>query len=156
MDETLKQIGELLLQSVPTVIFMILLYGLYGVLVDKPLVKTLAERRSKTEGAIEKARADMADAEARTEDYEQRLREARLAMFKTQEARRQRAIQARADAAAEARAKAETQIADARADIETDKLAAQERLQSESGRLAIEIMRAVLHPGTPQTPAGAR
>ena len=83
MDETLREIGELLLQSIPTVIFMVLLYGLYNVLVHKPLVSVLAERRSKTEGAIEKARADIAEAEDRTAEYEQKLRDARMAMFKS-------------------------------------------------------------------------
>jgi F-type H+-transporting ATPase subunit b len=156
MDETLRQIGELLLQSVPTVMFMILLYGLYSGLVHKPLVRVLAERRSKTEGAIEKARADMAAAEARTAEYEQKLREARMAMFKSQEARRQLAAQARAAAVAEARTKAQAQIAEARAAIEKDKIAAQETLQSESGRLAIEIIRTVLHSANPQAPAGMR
>src|ERR1700736_108605 len=104
MDETLRQIGELLLQSIPTVIFMILLYGLYVVLVHQPLGKVLEERRTKTQGAIEKAQADIAAAEARTTEYERRLREARLVMFKTQEARRQRAEQARAPRIAQARA----------------------------------------------------
>ena len=96
MDQTLRQVGELLLGSIPTIIFMVLLYGLYNLLVHKPLAKVLAERRSKTEGAVEKARADIAAAEARTAEYEQRLREARLAVFKSQEARRQQALQARA------------------------------------------------------------
>jgi F-type H+-transporting ATPase subunit b len=156
MDETLRQIGELLLQSVPTVIFVVALYGLYSGLVHRPLVKVLAERRSKTEGAIEKARADMASAEARTSEYEQKLREARMAMFKSQEARRQQAAQARAQVVAEARTKAQAQILEARAGIEKDKVIAQETLQSESGRLAIEIIRSVLHSASPQAPAGAR
>ena len=78
MDETLRQVGELLLGSIPTVVFMVLLYGIYNAVVHKPLVKVLAQRRAKTEGAIEKARADIAAAEARsTAEYEQRLREAR-------------------------------------------------------------------------------
>src|ERR1700736_6419431 len=121
MDETLRQIGELLLQSIPTVIFMILLYGLYSALVHKPLVSVLAERRSKTEGAIEKARGDMAAADARTAEYEQKLREARIAMFKSQDARRQLAALARAAVVAEARTKAQAQTAQARAAIEKDK-----------------------------------
>ncbi len=156
MDETLRQIGELLLQSVPTVIFMVLLYGLYSVLVHKPLVSVLADRRSKTGGAIEKARADMAEAEARTAEYEQKLREARFAMFKSQEARRQEAAKARAAVVAEARTKAQAQILEARAAIEKDKVAAQETLQSESGRLAMEIIRAILHSSNPKPPIGAR
>jgi len=126
---------------------MVLLYGIYSVLVHKPLVKVLAERRSKTEGAIEKARADIAAAEARTAEYEQRLREARIAVLKKQEARRQQALQERAAAVAEARIKAQAQVEQARAGIEQDKAAAQLGLQAESARLAAEIIRIVLRPG---------
>jgi len=91
MDQTLHQLGELLLGAVPTVILLALLYGLYTSIVHKPLQRVLAERRSKTEGAIEKSHADIAEAEARTSEYEKRLREARAAIFKAQEARRQKA-----------------------------------------------------------------
>jgi F-type H+-transporting ATPase subunit b len=154
MDETLRQVGELLLGSIPTIIFMVLLYGIYTALVHKPLVKVLAERRRKTEGAIEKARADIAAAEARTAEYEQRLREARMMVFKNQEALRQQALQARAAAVAEARNRAQAQIEHARTAIEKDKVAAQAGLQAESGKLAAEIIRIVLRPGTAQTPVG--
>jgi len=154
MEQTLRQLGELLLGAIPTIIFMVLLWGAYTALVYKPLTKVLAERRSKTEGAVEKARADIAAAEARTAEYEQRLREARLAVFKSQEARRQQAMQARAAAVAEARSKAHGQVEQARAAIEQDKIAAQEKLQVESSRLASEIIRAVLQPGTAPAPAG--
>jgi F-type H+-transporting ATPase subunit b len=154
MDETLRQVGELLLGSIPTIIFMVLLYGIYSALVHKPLVKVLAERRSKTEGAIEKARADVAAAEARTAEYEQRLREARITVFKNQEALRQQALQARAAAVAEARNRAQAQVEQARAAIEKDKVAAQAGLEAESGKLAAEIIRIVLRPTMTQTPAG--
>lgn len=153
MDETLRQVGELLLGSIPTIIFMILLYGIYNAVVHKPLVKVLAERRGKTEGAIEKARADIAAAEARTAEYEQRLREARVAVFKHREALRQKALQARAEALTQARIKADTQVEEAKAAIEKDKAAAQAVLQTESGKLAAEIIRIVLHPGTAPVPA---
>jgi F-type H+-transporting ATPase subunit b len=154
MDETLRQVGELLLGSIPTIIFMVLLYAIYTVLVHKPLVKVLAERRSRTEGAVEKARADIAAAEARTAEYEQRLREARMTVFKNQEALRQQALQARAAAVAQARNKAQAQVEEARAAIEKDKIEAQAGLQAESGKLAAEIIRIVLQPGTTRTPAG--
>jgi F-type H+-transporting ATPase subunit b len=156
MDEILAQLGGLLLGSIPTIIFLVTLYASYAVLVHKPLVRVLAERHARTEGAMEKARADIAAAEARTAEYEQRLREARIATFKRQEARRQQAVQARAAAAAEARARARSQIDKAKADIEKEKLAAQAGLEAESGRLAAEIMRAVLSPMTIQAPAVGR
>ncbi len=154
MDETLRQLGGLLLGSIPTVIMLVLLYAVYTVVLHKPLARVLAERRAKTEGAIEKARADVAAAEARTAEYEQRLREARIAVFRNLEARRQAAMQARAAALATARSRAHQQVEEARAAIEQDKIAAQEGLQSESVRLATEILRRVLRPVSAHSPAG--
>ena len=146
MDETLRQIGGLLLGSIPTVICFLLLYGLYTVLVHKPLARVLSERRARTQGAIEKARADVASAEARTVEYEQRLREARLALFKAQEVRRAKASQARAAAIADARERAQHQINQARTEIESEKTVAKGSLEAEAGRLAAEIIRTVLEP----------
>jgi F-type H+-transporting ATPase subunit b len=156
MDETLRQVGELLLGSVPTVIIFLLLFGLYTVLVHRPLARVLSERRARTQGAIEKARADVASAEARTADYEQKLREARLALFKLLEARRAQAAQARAAAVAEARKSAQAQLEQARAVIEQDKASAEKVLDGEAGRLAQEIIRMVLDPTLAQAPAGGR
>ena len=146
MDQTLRQLGELLLGAVPTVILLALLYALYNTLVHKPLHRVLAERRSKTEGAVEKSRADIAAAEARTSEYEQRLREARATVFRAQEARRKTALDARAAAMNDVRSKAQAQVQLAKADIEKDREAAQNGLQAEAQSLATEIMRRVLEP----------
>ena len=146
MDETLHQLGELLLGSIPTVILLALLYALYTAIVHKPLSRVLANRREKTEGAVEKSKADIAAAEARTSEYEQKLREARATVFRAQEARRQAALQARANAVGEARTKAQAQVQAAKADIESDRAAAEKGLQSEAAALAQEIVRRVLQP----------
>jgi F-type H+-transporting ATPase subunit b len=146
MDQTLHQLGELLLGAVPTVIMLALLYGLYTTIVHKPLRRVLEERRSKTEGAIEKSKADIAAADGRTSEYEQKLRDARAAVFRRQEARRQLAVQARANAVQEARAKAQAQVQAAKADIEGDRSAAEKGLQGEVTALAQEIVRRVLQP----------
>src|ERR1700733_12646570 len=128
MDQTLRQLGELLLGAVPTVILLALLYVLYATIVHKPLRRVLEERRSKTEGAIEKSQADIAAAEARTSEYEQRLREARATVFRAQEARRKVALDARAAALAEARERAQASVQAAKADIQKDRDAAQDAL----------------------------
>jgi F-type H+-transporting ATPase subunit b len=146
MDQTLKQLGELLLGAVPTVILLAFLYALYTVLVHKPLERVLAERRSRTEGAVEKSKSDIAAAEARTAEYEQKIREARASVFRTQEARRQAASQARATAVNEARTRAQAQVQAAKTDIEKDRAAAEQGLQAEVASLAQEIMRRVLQP----------
>jgi len=150
MDETLRQIGGLLLGSIPTIIFFLLLFGLYTLLVHKPLARVLAERHTRTEGAIEKARADIASAEARTAEYEQKLKEARLSLFKAQEARRAQAAQARTTAIADARAKAQARVEQAREEIERDKAAAKGSLEGEATRLAAEIICRVLTPAAAQ------
>jgi len=146
MDQTLRQLGELLLGAVPTMILVTLLYALYSGLVHRPLGRVLAERRAKTEGAVEKSRADIAEAEARTSEYEQRLREARATVFRGQEARRKAALDARAAAVSEARTKAQAQVQAAKADIQKDREAAQAGLQGQAQDLAREIVRRVLQP----------
>ena len=146
MDETLRQLGELLLGAVPTVIMVALLYALYTGIVHKPLARVLTERRGKTEGAVERSKADIAAADARTAEYEQKLREARAAVFRAQEAKRQAAVQARTNAVNEARNKAQTQIQAAKADIERDRAAAEKSLQAEAATLAQEVVRRVLEP----------
>ena len=146
MDQTLRQLGELLLGSVPTVILLAVLYALYTAIVHKPLQRVLAERRAKTEGAVEKSRADISAAGARTAEYEQRLREARASVFRAQEARRQTALQARGIALNDARNKAQAQVQAAKQAIEADRVAAQAGLQKDAAALADEIVRRVLQP----------
>ena len=146
MEQTLRQLGELLLASVPTIILLWLLYIVYVFVVHRPLTAVLAERQKRTQGAMEKARADIAAAEARTADYEQRLREARQKVFKSLDARRQKAAEARGVAVNEARMRAQEQVKHARAALEQDKQEAMSKLQSEAGRLAGDIVRSVLRP----------
>jgi F-type H+-transporting ATPase subunit b len=156
MDPLLKQVGELLLGAIPTAVLLLLLYALYTSLVAKPLKRVLEQRRERTEGAILKARADIAAAEARTQEYEQRLRDARLAIFKAQEARRQAAQKARATAVAAARERAQQQIREARAAIEQDMIAARQSLQGEAERLASDIIRTILKPAAVAATAGSQ
>ena len=90
MDETLRQIGELLLGAVPTIIFFLFLYGLYTLLVHKPLARVLAERRARTQGAIEKARADVAAAAAQARANAQaQIEQARVAIEQDKAAAKQ-------------------------------------------------------------------
>jgi F-type H+-transporting ATPase subunit b len=141
---------------VPTVILLATLYVLYTFLVHRPLTAVLAERRNRTQGAMEKARADIAAAEARTADYEQRLREARQKIFKGQEARRQQASQSRSQAVTQARTRAQEQVKQARDAMEEDKRQAMSKLQADAARLATDIVRTVLRPMTSPSQAGGQ
>ena len=155
MEETLRQLGGLLLGAIPTIVLFLLLFVAYRTLVNVPLEKVLALRRARTEGALEKARADIAAAEARTAEYEQKLREARVSIFKAQEARRQQALQARAAAIAEARAQADAQVKQYKASLAQDVALSKANLQAEADRLASTIIESLLRQvGVAQHPAG--
>lgn len=152
MDETLRQLGVLVLGSIPTIILFLILYAAYRSLVHKPLQQVLAQRRARTEGALEKARADIAAAEARTTEYERNLREAQMAVFKLQENQRQAALQARSLALAEVRSAAGVRVEQAKAALAEEVELAKGTLQTESERLSSEIIRSILRQV--QAPAG--
>jgi F-type H+-transporting ATPase subunit b len=143
MDEILKQLGGLVLGSVPTILLFLVAFAAYRVIVYSPLSRVLSERRGQTEGALEKARADIAAAEAKVAEYENALREARMTIFRSQESRRQKALEARAQVVTEARAQAEAQVREARAAIGAQIAQSKASLQSESQRLAKEVIEAI-------------
>jgi len=144
MEQTLRQLGELLLGAIPTMVLLLGLYGTYHVLLHKPLEAVLAERRKRTLGAVEKARADIAVAATRASEYENRLREARLAVFKALDNRRKQAVDARSAAVAQARERAQEQIAAAKAKLEQETAAARTTLGASSDTIASQIIKAVL------------
>jgi F-type H+-transporting ATPase subunit b len=148
MDETLRQLGELAFGAIPTIILFVLIWILYRLIVHNALIRALSERRSQTVGATEKARTDIAAADRKTAEYEQKLREARLAVFKSQETRREQVLEEKTMAVAEARAAAETMIASARAQIQKESEIAKVRIEAESSNLAKEIIRSILRAGS--------
>ena len=146
MEKILTQLGELLLGAVPTVILLITLIVLYKSILHNKLVAVLSERKARTEGAVQKAKADLAAAEAKTSEYETKLREAKMALYKQQEARRKQIMDARAATLTEARAAGDAKVKEAHAGIEKDMQAARAQLGAESEKLAAEIVRVVLTP----------
>jgi F-type H+-transporting ATPase subunit b len=154
MDKVLHQIGELLLGSVPTILLFLLTWAMYNFIVHRKLMAVLDERRAKTEGAVEKAKRDIAAAETKAAEYEQRIREARQAILKAAEERRRQIMEARAKTLADAKAAAETEVKAARAALEKDVVEARASLQTESESLAAVIVRTVLRPAGSAVPAG--
>ena len=148
MDQTLKQLGELALGAIPTIILFVFIWILYRFIVHNPIVRALNERRSKTIGAVEKAKGDIAAAEQKTAEYERRMQEARVAVYKAQESRRHQILEQKIMAIAEARAAAESHVTTVREQIKKETEIAKVRVESESSKLATEIIRAILRTGT--------
>jgi F-type H+-transporting ATPase subunit b len=129
MDAILRQIGELLVNSIPTIISVLILWTAYRFIVHGKLRQVLEQRHALTEGAIERAQQEIATAEKRTAEYEQRVRDARSQIFKTQQANRQRVMEERNTALAESRQRAGEMVKKARAVLEAETAGAKGTLE---------------------------
>jgi len=147
MDAALqKAIGELLLSAVPTIIIFLGFFAAYTCAALPVLQRILAERPQASWAQLIAADCHAAAADAKTAEYEQRLREARAAVYKQQEARRKQHLEARAAVIAEARKAAEGKVKAAKAEIDAEASDAKASLGKQSEELAQEIIRAVLQP----------
>jgi F-type H+-transporting ATPase subunit b len=146
MDAILRQIGELLISSIPTIISVLIVWISYRFLVHGKLQQVLAQRHALTQGAIERAQQEIEVAEKRTAEYEQRVREARSQIYKTQQANRQRIMEERNAVLAESRKNASEMVKKAKVALESDTLAAQAALEQQAIVLADEVILTVLKP----------
>ena len=146
------QVAQLLIGAVPTVFLFIVLVLCYQYLVQKPLTRTLGERRARTEGAIEDAHRAIAQAETRAAEYANKLRQARAEIFKIREQRIKQWNAERDAALDQARKAAGLQVNQAKAQLEAEAGNARQAIQASAADLANLVVRAVL----PQVAGGTR
>src|SRR5229473_1372323 len=77
MDETLRQLGGILLRAVPTFLLVLLLHLYLKFIFFKPLQQVLRQRYEATEGARRLAEASLAKASEKAAEYEAAIRQAR-------------------------------------------------------------------------------
>ncbi|MGC1421094.1 MAG: ATP synthase F0 subunit B [Terracidiphilus sp.] len=144
MDEILQQLGALLLGAIPTILLFVVLVAAYQTLVQGPLNKTLAERRAKTEGAVENAHKAIAQAEAKAAEYADKLRQARAEIFKMREQRAKQRSAERESALDAARKAAGVKVGEAKAALDGEAERARQTIHGSAGELANQVVRAVL------------
>lgn len=153
MDEILNQLGGLFLGSVPTIVFFLLLVVAYGFLVRRPLDAVLTERRKRTTGAIEQAKAAIGQAENETAMFEEKLRAARTELFNARAARLKQWAAERDVALEQARTETQTKVLAARVALEQSAAAGREQIESMSGELSAQVLKAILPAGVAGTGA---
>jgi F-type H+-transporting ATPase subunit b len=151
--EILQQLGGLVLGSVPTMIFFILLVALYGALGRRPLEKVLAERRARTTGAVEQARGAISAAEAETQVYEDKLRAARADIVAAREHLLQQWHAERDAALDQARRASQEKVRASRKQIEDSAVMARQQIESATEMLSDQILRAIMPKGANATEA---
>ncbi len=147
MDLIFKQLGDLVLGSVPTMILFIILILAYNFLVRRPLAAMLAERRARTSGAVEQARGAIAAAEAEATVYEDKLRSAKAELFHIREQRLKQWADQRERSLQQVRQTAGDRVRSARAEIEASSAAARAQIESLSSELSARVIAAVLPSG---------
>lgn len=146
MDEILHQLGDLIVGSIPTMIIFVTLVLAYRILVFGPLSRTLAARRERTKGAVERAAAAIAAADVKAQEYEAKLRAARADIFRHRDHRIQQWNAERESALASARLSAQERVRLAHAALEAQAADARRQVEGSTEQLASQILQAVLPP----------
>ena len=133
-----------MLGSIPTICLFLLLLAAYALLVRRPLEKTLADRHARTGGAMDEAHKAIAASEARTAEYESKLREARGKIFEARQARQKQSTEACDRALAAARTAAQRRIDAARESVERSGVEARQQIESGTESLSQQILAAIL------------
>ena len=144
MDETLHQLGGILLRAVPTFIIVVLLHFYLKFVFFKPLQQVLRQRYEATEGARKLAEASLLKASEKAAEYEAALRTARADTYKELEQLRRQLQDDRAAGVKEARARAEAAVAQAKSALATEVEGLKKNLEAETDALADRIAGKIL------------
>jgi F-type H+-transporting ATPase subunit b len=144
MEATLHALLGLLVKSIPTILFFVLLTFYLKQVFFKPIAKILDERKKATEGVREIARRAFEAADKKTSEFEHALQIARAELHQEHEALRQKWAQEQTETIARARAEADQQIEDARRQIAQEVERAQAELDTRVGQLSEQIVNSLL------------
>ena len=148
MGDLFTRLGQLFLQSVPTVIFVFLLLVILDRLFFRRINDILQERENLTLGALARAREQTALAESRVREYEAAFQAVRHEVYRQREADRRQAIAEREEALRKARQEADSWLAAAQADLSRQVEGVKAELGSACQLLATEITDKVLRADT--------
>jgi F-type H+-transporting ATPase subunit b len=144
MDATLRALGEILLNAVPTFLLVVLLHFYLKKIFFQPMEKVLRQRFEATEGARKLADEALARAAARTAEYEAAIRAARSEIYQAQEKFYKEFQEQQAAQIAAARQSAEAGVREAKAQLARDVEAAKTTLAQASEAMANEIADSML------------
>jgi F-type H+-transporting ATPase subunit b len=146
MGQIASQLGHLLVQSIPTVVFVIFLLAFLDRLFFKPLSQTLDARAKATSGALAEARQQAEKAEERLREYEQAIQAARQEIYQHREDVRRKALGERDSRVQEARSRAESMVKGAQADLDRETAKAKVELRTAVDLLATEVAVSLFAP----------
>jgi len=154
MQAIVHQLGELFLQAVPTVLIVLVFYGVMRTLFFVPLMKVMDEREARTAGARKAAESAQIASANKAKQYQDALKQARAKVYAEQEDARKKLLNDRAEALKEARGKSAGHVASAKERVAREFDAAKQDIESSVSQLAAEIAQRVIQipPPRPSSP----
>jgi len=154
MQAIVHQLGELFLQAVPTVLIVLVFYGVMRTLFFVPLMKVMDEREARTAGARKAAESAQIASANKAKQYQDALKQARAKVYAEQEDARKKLLNDRAEALKEARSKSAGHVASAKERVAREFDAAKQDIESSVSQLAAEIAQRVIQipPPRPSSP----
>ena len=144
MDETLHDLGGILLKAIPTVFLLLIVHLYLKRMFFRPMREVLDKRREATEGARQSAEALLVKASEKAAALEAALRKAREEIYQEQEEARRRWITEQAARLEEARHSSRDLIHQAKQQLDAETAAAKRDLGATTAALADQIARALL------------
>jgi len=138
------QLGELLLEAVPTILVVLLFYLFLRWAFFQPIQKAMAERAARIEGARTEAASVVEAARHEMDAYQDALRRARADIYAESDAVRQAALDNRAKLLKTLQARAQEEVAAAKKRITAELASARADVERETPALAAEIARSIL------------
>ena len=147
MQALLRQLGELFLQAIPTVVLLLLFYWFMRWAFFKPILQAMNEREKRIQGRRQETEEIRREATQTEQTYQGKLREARSENYTAQEAQRKQLLDERAKQVNSARTAAQQRVRVAKEQIGNELKAAEQQVEGQSDALANEIVEGILRNG---------
>lgn len=144
MEIILNQLKGLVAEALPVIGLLILFFFFLKSQFFGPLLRVMAERDARTEGARKEAGEAQVTAQEKVKSYQEALKKARAEVYAEQDVARKAVLDERAVVVKSARARAQEQIAAAKDRIAKERADARTQLERATEGLGAEIAESIL------------
>jgi F-type H+-transporting ATPase subunit b len=144
MGGILSQLAQLFIQTIPTVVFVFVLYLILRPLLFGPLTAVLKKREEETTGAMARGREQAAAAEEKARQHDAVFQAARQEVYRQREAARRSILGDREATIIWAKQQSEALASEAQASLAAEVAQSKKELQSACQSLGQEIAETIL------------
>jgi F0F1-type ATP synthase membrane subunit b/b' len=142
--EIVHQLASLVIAALPTVVIVLLFYFFLRWAFFTPILKAMAERKARIEGARAEAVAGEASAKHELDTYNEAMRKARQEIYGQQEAARQTVLDERGQLIKAMRNRVQEEVNAAKRKLAAELAAASAEIESQTASLARDIARMII------------